>query len=284
MNESMASHNSWRAGGAARRYYRPADSEDLCAFIADLPADEPILWLGLGSNLLVRDGGWPGTVIATTGRVGGIEWCDETTVHVGAGVPCNKLARALGKAGLVGGEFLAGIPGTVGGALAMNAGAWGGETWTHVLEVETVDREGRRHRHPRSAFDVGYRHVSGPRDVGFLAATFRFESGDTVVATERMKQLLARRAATQPVGQPSCGSVFRNPEGDHSARLIESAGLKGYAVGGARVSEKHANFIINEGGASAADLEAVLNHVRERVEQVHGVRLHPEVQIVGESP
>lgn len=282
MNESMATHNSWRAGGPARRYYRPADRDDLCAFIAGLKSDEPILWLGLGSNLLVRDGGWPGTVIETTGRIGGIEWSDERTARVGAGVPCNKFARALAKRGLVGGEFLAGIPGTVGGALAMNAGAWGGDTWSHVIGVETVDRNGACHHYPREAYTATYRSVEGPRDAGFLGATFRFEQGDAEAAQARIKQLLVRRAETQPVGLPSCGSVFRNPAGDHSARLIEAAGLKGYAVGGARVSRKHANFIINEGGASAADLEAVLNHVRERVEQVHGVRLRPEVHIVGD--
>ena len=285
MNEPMAAHNTWRAGGAARRYFEPADAADLGAFLGRLPEDEPLLWLGLGSNLLVRDGGWPGAVIAAR-NLNCMEWLDATTVRAEAGVPCGKLARAAARKGLVGGEFLAGIPGTVGGALAMNAGAWGGETWTYVLSVETVDRRGVRRRRNADAFAIGYRSVRGRTpgmdQEGFLSGVFRFAPGDAETAQGRIKRLLAERAEKQPTGLPSCGSVFRNPAGDHAARLIEACGLKGYRVGGARVSPKHANFIINENHATAADIESLLIHTQDIVEAAFGVRLEPEARIVGD--
>ena len=280
----MAAHNTWRAGGEARTYYRPADARDLCDFLARLPGDEPLLWLGLGSNLLVRDGGWPGTVIAARNGLDGVEWLGDR-VWAEAGVACNKLARTVARRGYVGGEFLAGVPGTIGGALAMNAGAWGGETWSHVVSVETVDRRGDRHCREAEEFEVGYRtvKVKGAGEEWFLSGVFRFESGDGAAARARIKDLLAERAEKQPTGLPSCGSVFRNPEGDHAARLIEACGLKGYRVGGARVSPKHANFIINEGQATAGEIEAVLNHMQARVKETFGIRLEPEVRIVGEA-
>jgi len=282
-DEPMAAHCSWRTGGAARRFYQPADIADLCAFLRDLDRDEPLLWLGLGSNLLVRDGGFPGTVIATFGALATFEWLDDQTLRVGCGVTCSKVARLSARAGLVGAEFLAGIPGTMGGALAMNAGAFGGETWTSVVAVETVDHEGRLHtRHP-DEYRIGYRSVTGPQGEWFVAAQLRLEPGDPAAAQERIRKLLAQRGASQPTQQYSCGSVFRNPPGDFAARLIETAGLKGTAIGGAVVSEKHANFIINSGNASAADIEALIGRVREQVEQVHGVVLETEVRIVGDK-
>ncbi len=281
-NEPMARHTSWRVGGPADRYYMPSSLEDLCQFIASLPADEPIFWVGLGSNLLVRDGGVRGTVICTHGVLGGLERLADGSVRAEAGVPCAKLARQCVRWELGSAEFFAGIPGTVGGALAMNAGAFGGETWPHVLSVETVDRNGVRHRRGRDEYEVAYRSVRGPAGEWFLAATFRFRE-DAEASTADIKALLARRKASQPIGLPSCGSVFRNPPGDHAARLIESAGLKGRRIGGAVVSEKHANFIINTGGASALDIEKLIDLVRETVEQVHGIRLQPEVRVIGEA-
>jgi UDP-N-acetylmuramate dehydrogenase len=178
-------------------------------------------------------------------------------------------------------EFFAGIPGTVGGALAMNAGAFGGETWQHVVEVETIDRKGKRRRRPAGDYVPTYRHIEGPAGEGFLGCRLRFEPRRNANENE-IRRLLARRKATQPIGELSCGSVFTNPEGDHAARLIETAGLKGLSIGGAQVSEKHANFIINVGTATAADLEQLIEHVRRTVEAVHGIRLTPEVRIVGE--
>lgn len=281
LDESMSGHCSWRAGGKARRLYRPADSADLVAFLKQLPGDEPVLWVGLGSNLLVRDGGFPGTVIITTGRLAEMSFGDGE-VRVGSGVTCAKLARESARAGTVGLEFFAGIPGTLGGALAMNAGAFGGETWQHVIRVETVDREGEVRTRTPDDYDVGYREVSGPIGEWFLTAWLRLEEGDSQAAQSRIRALLERRAATQPTREPSCGSTFRNPPDDYAARLIESAGLKGLCVGDACVSEKHANFIVNRGSASAADIEQLMETVQQRVEDSSGVRLQPEVHIVGE--
>jgi UDP-N-acetylmuramate dehydrogenase len=279
--EPMAGHSSWRAGGHARRYYRPADLDDLCRFLRDLEPQEPLLWLGLGSNLLVRDGGFAGTVIATLGALTLLEWLDERTLRAGSGVTCSKVARLTAQAGLVGAEFLAGIPGTLGGALAMNAGAFGGETWRQVEAVETVTRSGRLQTRPPSDFHIGYRSVEGPPGEWFVAARLGLEPGDAQAAQSRIRALLMQRGETQPTREPSCGSTFRNPPGDYAARLIEAAGLKGTAVGGARVSEKHANFIINTGTATAADIEALIVQIQERVEQACGIRLETEVRIVG---
>ncbi|MDH3526487.1 MAG: UDP-N-acetylmuramate dehydrogenase [Gammaproteobacteria bacterium] len=282
-DEPMAAHSSWRSGGPARRYYQPADIDDLCDFLRGLDRNEPLLWLGLGSNLLVRDGGFPGTVIASFGALSTFEWLDDNTLRAASGVTCSKVARLTARAGLVGVEFLAGIPGTMGGALAMNAGAFGGETWTHVVAVETLDHEGQlRTRYP-SEYRIGYRSVTGPQDEWFVAAHLRLEHGDAAAAQERIRELLAQRGATQPTQQSSCGSVFRNPPGDYAARLIEAAGLKGASIGGAQVSEKHANFIINTGNASAADIEALIEQVRDRVQQEHGIVLETEVRIVGDK-
>ena len=282
MDEPMARHTSWRVGGPARRWFEPADVEDLAGFLAGLPAGEEILWLGLGSNLLVRDGGWPGTVIATFGGLGAIEALGARGIRAEAGVACAKVAKFAAGCGLVGAEFLAGIPGTLGGALAMNAGAFGGETWPLVRAVETLDREGRLHQRTPDEYRVGYRHVVPPvSDEWFVAAELALAPGDTDAARARIRELLNRRNRTQPSGQASCGSVFRNPPGDHAARLIEACGLKGRRVGGACVSEKHANFIINTGNATAADIEALILEVQAEVERCQGVRLEPEVRIVG---
>jgi UDP-N-acetylmuramate dehydrogenase len=197
-------------------------------------------------------------------------------------VPCAKLAKQCIKWGLGPAEFFAGIPGTLGGALAMNAGAFGGETWRHVLGVTTIDRLGVRRARPASDYVASYRHVSGPPDEWFLGACLTFEQRPGV-SNEDIRLLLARRKATQPIGEWSCGSVFTNPPGDHAARLIDTAGLKGHRIGGARVSEMHANFIVNDGTASAADIEQLIQHVMATVQRVHGVQLKPEVRIVGEG-
>ena len=282
-DEPLARHTSWRVGGPARTFYTPADLDDLANFLAGLPASEELLWLGLGSNLLVRDGGVAGTVIATFGGMNDLRMLDERTIRAEAGVSCAKVARFMTRQGLTGGEFLAGIPGSMGGALAMNAGAFGGETWQYVSVVETLDRQGVRRLRTPAEYEIGYRHVQGPTDEWFVAAQLRFMPGDSGAAQQRIKALLERRGATQPTNQPSCGSVFRNPPGDHAARLIEACGLKGHCIGKACISEKHANFIINAGGARAADIEALIYHVRDRVEREQGVRLETEVRIVGEA-
>jgi len=280
--ESMSRHTSWHVGGPAEVFFNPRDRMDLAAFLRSLPADVPVHWIGLGSNVLVRDGGLPGVVIATYGALERLERVSQTTVFAEAGVACARIAKQCVRWGLGPAEFLAGIPGTLGGALAMNAGAFGGEIWQHVVEVQTIDRRGVEHLRAASEFQVGYRSVNAPaQDEGFLAARLQFDKKPTANDAD-VRALLAQRKASQPIGAWSCGSVFTNPPGDHAARLIESAGLKGFRVGDAAVSEKHANFIINHGGASAAQVEQLIEHVRATVERVHGVRLMPEVRILGE--
>jgi UDP-N-acetylmuramate dehydrogenase len=278
---SMAKHTSWHVGGPADLFFSPRDAMDLAAFIRQLPPEVPLLWVGLGSNLLVRDGGIRGAVISTHGALGALERLSATRIQAEAGVPCARLARQCVKWGLGPAEFFAGIPGTLGGALAMNAGAWGGETWRHVVEVDVLDRRGARHTRKAADYDIGYRTVKGPDDEWFIGARLEFERTPGV-NTEAIRELLDKRKQSQPIGEWSCGSVFTNPPGDHAARLIDSAGLKGFRVGDASVSEKHANFIINHGAARAADIEAVIEHVRSTVKRFHEVTLTTEVRIVGD--
>jgi len=283
----LARYTSWRCGGPADRVYVPADRADLAEFVRQLPAVEPLTVIGLGSNLLVRDGGVRGTVVVLHAALAALE-LRGGAIYAEAGVASPKVARFAATHGLAGAEFLAGIPGTVGGALAMNAGCWGGETWRFVARVEVLTRGGDFDERLPSAYAIGYRSVrradgSTPDGI-FTAAWFAFPEGSGGAARARTRDLLQRRLATQPLNLPNAGSVFRNPPGDHAARLIESCGLKGYAVGGARVSEKHANFIVNpDGRAKAADIEAIIAHVRETVRARTGVELEPEVQVIGEG-
>lgn len=282
LNEPMARHCSWRTGGLAERFYRPADLDDLITFLQGLPGNEPLTWIGLGSNLLVRDGGVRGTVVTTAGRLHQLTRINALYVRAEAGIYCAQLARFCSDHGLTGAEFLAGIPGTLGGALAMNAGAFGGETWNHVVQVETLDRWGTHRIREAEDFEVGYRSVRGVPGEWFVAAVLRLQAGDGTAGRRRIRELLRRRALTQPTQRPSCGSVFCNPPGDYAGRLIESAGLKGRRIGGACISNKHANFIVNLGGASASDIEALIEEVQETVHRLHGVELLCEVRIVGE--
>ena len=284
VDEPLDKHTVWACGGTADRYYVPADLDDLAAFLHQLDTSEPVFWLGLGSNLLVRDGGMRGTVIAMAGALDAIHIEGDKLIAL-AGTPCAKIARSAARAGLSGGAFLAGIPGTMGGALAMNAGAFGGETWELVSRVQTIDREGTLRWRPATDYDVGYRSVSGPTTEWFVAAELVLrEASESAQADARgeIRELLAKRAATQPTGQRSCGSVFRNPPGDAAGRLVEAAGLKGRRIGGAVVSIKHANFIINDNDASSADIEQLMALVQAEVKSQFGVDLHAEVRVVGD--
>lgn len=280
-NEPLSQHTSWRVGGNAHRFYQPKDKNDLAVFLRQLPVNEPLLWLGLGSNLLIRDGGFAGTVISMAGTMQALEISGKT-VTAEVGVYCSKVAKQSAKHGLSGAAFLAGIPGTLGGALAMNAGAHGAETWQLVKETTTVTRQGELKKRSADEFKVSYRHVQLPEKEWFVSATLELQSGDAEVETALIRNLLKKRNDSQPTNQPCAGSVFRNPEGDYAGRLIEQCGLKGLRVGGASVSEKHANFIVSDGSASAADIEALINLVRQRVEAETKVRLIPEVHIIGE--
>ena len=282
-DEPMNKHTSWRVGGTADHYYQPADIEDLALYLSQIDKDEPVTWVGLGSNLLVRDGGIRGSVIATSGVLNGLSSVNELTIRAEAGVACAKVARFTARQSLQGAEFLAGIPGTMGGALAMNAGAFGGETWNVVSAVETVSRGGQRHRRLPDEYEVSYRSVRGPKDEWFVAAELALEKGDSEQSLAKIKECLNKRGDTQPIQQPNAGSVFKNPPGDFSARLIEACGLKGFCIGGACISEKHANFIVNMGTAKAADIEELIEHAANTVEQQQGVKLEREVRIIGEA-
>jgi UDP-N-acetylenolpyruvoylglucosamine reductase len=299
-NVQMRKHTSWRAGGMTERMYQPADPNDLLAFLRGLPVDEPLYAVGLGSNLLVRDGGLRGTVLMLHGTFNVLRLENDGSVYSEAGVPGAKLARFAALHNLQGAEFFAGIPGTLGGMLAMNAGCYGSETWETVLRVQTMNRHGEVFVRTAADYEISYRHVvrNKVQDIGdkpqgsslaiqspefFVAAWLQFSKGDGESARLGIKALLSKRIATQPLNLPNAGSVFRNPPGDHAARLIEQCGLKGKQIGGAQVSEKHANFIVNVAAATAADIENLINEVQATVEQKTGVRLQCEVRIIGES-
>jgi len=280
-DEPMSKHTSWRAGGLAEKFYRPVNSVDLVAFLQSLDPTESVFMLGLGSNLLVRDGGIKGTVVAMKGCLNEIQLLDNHCLEVDAGVSCAKVARFAARNGLVGAEFLAGIPGTMGGALAMNAGAFGRETWDVVKLVNTIDHAGAVVEREQAEFEVSYRQVQGLEGAWFLSAQLQLETGDTKKSQADIKVLLEKRNQSQPIGLPSCGSVFRNPENDFAARLIEQCGLKGFCIGAACVSKKHANFIINTGDANSTDIEALIYHIQDRVKSETGVVLQMEVHMVG---
>ncbi|MDP1602183.1 MAG: UDP-N-acetylmuramate dehydrogenase [Legionella sp.] len=284
-NEPLADYTTWRVGGTAKQLYKPANIDDLAIFLKSLPENEPLVWLGLGSNSLIRDRGFNGTVVLTQGCLMAIQMLDEQHVRVEAGVSCATMARFCARNNLAGGEFWAGIPGTMGGALRMNAGCFGGETWQQVVEVETMNRAGVQTTRKASDFSVSYRHVEGLNDdEWFTAATCRLEKGEKEKSLQLIKELLAHRANTQPTSEYNCGSVFRNPPGNFAALLIESCGLKGRQLGGAIVSTKHANFIINQqGSASADDIESLIVLVRDTVNQKTQIELIREVHIIGDQ-
>jgi UDP-N-acetylmuramate dehydrogenase len=296
-NEPMRKHVSWRAGGAAQRVYIPADLEDLTWLVRSVPVREDIHMVGLGSNLLVRDGGVKGVLILLHGvlkklaiesRTHGLppapEGIETALVYAQAGVASPKLARFAANHDLVGGEFWAGIPGTVGGAIAMNAGCYGSETWDRLVQVETLDRLGQLNERLPDEYVTGYRHVAlrHAHQEWFIGGWFRLQKGDGAASRQTIRELLTKRIASQPLQMPNAGSVFRNPPGDYAARLIETCGLKGYRIGDAQVSEKHANFIVNLGHATATDIERLIEHVEDSVEARTNVRLIREVRIIGE--
>lgn len=282
-NESLAAYTSWRTGGKADYLYLPADLNDLSVFLKSVSRDVPLTWLGLGSNTLVRDGGVEGIVIITQGGLQVLEQVEPDRIRAEAGVAAAKFARHTARLGSSGLEFMAGIPGTIGGALAMNAGCFGGETWRLVRAVETINRQGEITLRYPEEFNIAYRHVTTPAEEWFVAGHFQLQPGNKEESLEMIRELLERRSSTQPTGIANCGSVFRNPPNNFAGRLIEECELKGKRIGGAAVSTKHANFILNENNATAKDIENLIMQVRTTVEQKTGVRLIPEVCIIGRS-
>ena len=288
LNELMAKHVSWRAGGAAARAYFPADLADLAQFLSANTNLEDLYFCGLGSNLLIRDGGVRATVVFTHWALREIKLVhagdDNIEIYAEAGIASPKVARFAALHDAQGAEFLAGIPGTVGGALAMNAGCYGGETWQLVQSARTIDRQGVVRERGRGDFTVGYRTVRpvrGAEAEWFVGGRFRVPKGDGKESRNKIKELLSKRISSQPLQQPNAGSVFRNPPGDHAARLIEACGLKGTRCGGAEISVKHANFIVNTGGATAADIEALIDLAQDTVRQKFNIELEREVRILG---
>ncbi len=285
LDEPMSRHTSWRVGGAADYFYTPADKDDLVQLLIQLPADMPIYWVGLGSNLLVRDGGVAGMVVRTSQGLSAVRFVPPHRIYAESGVSCAKVARLATGHGLRGAEFLAGVPGSFGGALAMNAGAFGGETWASVEHIECVNRAGHCQIFRAAEITTGYRRVDLPDGYWLLSGQLALEvvadGGADDGGKQRIRSLLEKRNASQPTQSANAGSVFRNPHGDHAARLLESAGLKGARIGDAVVSETHANFIINQGHATAAQIESLIETARHTVEQQTGILLHTEVRIIG---
>ncbi|MCK5727838.1 MAG: UDP-N-acetylmuramate dehydrogenase [Methylococcales bacterium] len=281
IDENMAKYTSWRVGGNAEKMYLPHDKNDLVLYMKTLLPETPVFWLGLGSNLLVRDGGITGVVINTRGRLKKMTLLEQDVVYVEAGMSCARVARFCVDNGLVGAEFLAGIPGTMGGALKMNAGAFGSETWDIVDCVEMLNRRGETYTRTGDNFKISYRSVKPLNEEWFISVKLKLKQGDSSHSLQKIKELLKKRAETQPINVPTCGSVFKNPVGDYAARLIETCGLKGVQIGGACVSEKHANFIVNRDKANASDIEALIKHVQDEVHHQKNIRLETEVCKVG---
>ena len=282
---AMARYSTWRAGGPAAMLFMPADHEDLIVFLQGLAPEVPVYMIGLGSNLLVRDGGVDGVIIRLAPGLAELTLAGPGRIHVQAGVAMPKLARfaaqhSLGQAG-----FMAGIPGSVGGALAMNAGCFGASTWDSVVSVSVITPSGQLVDEPADQFAIGYRYVHHPKlePLWFVAAAFALPPAEAQ-EQQHDRAMLEQRAATQPIGTANAGSVFRNPDGDSAGRLIETAGLAGANIGGVAVSSKHCNFFINDGAATAADIEALITHVQDRVLAHSGVNLELEVRIIGVHP
>jgi UDP-N-acetylmuramate dehydrogenase len=282
-NEPLAPYTWFRVGGPAQLLFMPADEADLAYFLARLPKEIPVTVVGLGSNLIVRDGGVGGVVIRLSAKgFGEIAVEDDCRLRVGAAVPDVKAARAAADAGIDGLSFFRGIPGAIGGALRMNAGAHGGETKDALIEARGVDRAGNVRVFSNADMGYTYRHCSAPEDVIFTSALFQGRPGDREAILAEMDRITQAREASQPIKEKTGGSTFKNPDGHKAWQLIDAAGCRGLVVGDAQVSEMHCNFLINRGGATAADIENLGEEVRRRVKERSGVELHWEIKRIGE--
>jgi len=279
-NQSLAELTWFRVGGPAQVLFMPEDEADLAYFLGVLPPDIPVTVIGLGSNLIVRDGGIPGVVIRL-GRGFNEVSVDGLKITSGPAVPDVKVARAAQEAGIAGLSFMRGIPGAIGGALRMNGGAYGGETKDVLVEARAVDRQGRIHVLGNADMHYTYRHCGAPEDYIFTSATFQGRPGDPAVIAAEMDKITESREATQPIKSRTGGSTFKNPPGHKAWQLIDGAGCRGLIVGGAQVSELHCNFLINLGTATAADIENLGETVRKRVKDNSGVELDWEIKRLG---
>jgi UDP-N-acetylmuramate dehydrogenase len=273
---------SWfRAGGPAQVVFAPADEDDLALFLESVPGDLPVTVVGLGSNLLIRDGGLPGILVRLGRGFSDVSVGPGSRVEAGAGAPDVKVARAAAEAGIAGLSFLRGIPGAIGGALRMNGGAYGGEVKDVLIEARGLDRRGRRVSFDNAGMGFSYRHCSAPADVIFTSAVFEGRPGDPAAILADMTAITEARSATQPVNTRTGGSTFKNPPGDKAWRLVDAAGCRGLRIGDAQVSELHCNFLINHGNASATEIEALGEEVRRRVREQSGVELEWEIKRLG---
>ncbi len=283
VNEPMSLHTSWRTGGIADYFYTPADKADALRMLAQLPDDIPLYWIGLGSNLLVRDGGFEGMIVRTSQGLSVANFLPPNRVYAEAGVSCAKVTRIALQNGLCGAEFLASVPGSFGGALAMNAGAFGGEVWDCVEQIECVNRSGAQKTLLASAIKTGYRQANLPASYWILSGhlVLNISTNDQSHGKQKIRKLLEKRKLSQPIQTANAGSVFRNPPNNYAAHLLQQAGLKNVCVGDAVVSDLHANFIINRGAASADDIEQLITIAQKKVLRQTGVGLVPEVRIIG---
>ena len=279
---SVADATWFRVGGPAEALFSPADEDDLAYVLSVLPREIPLATIGLGSNLIVRDGGIPGLVIRLGGRAfGAVELADNCRVVAGAAAPDQYVAKAAAKAGVEGLAFLRGVPGSIGGALVMNAGAHGREVRDALIEAHGLDRTGARRVFSNADMDFSYRHSSAPDDIVFTGATFQGRPGDPQAIEAEMERITRAREASQPIREKTGGSTFKNPPGMKAWELIDKAGCRGLSLGGAQVSTMHCNFLINLGPATAADLEALGEEVRRRVLETSGVALEWEIKRIG---
>ncbi len=282
VNQPLAPYTWFRVGGPAQLLFSPADESDLAYFLARLPRDIPVTVIGLGSNLIVRDGGVPGVVIRLGGKgFGEIEILPGQRLRVGTAVPDMKVARAAADAGLDGLAFLRGIPGSIGGALRMNAGAHGGETTDVLIEARGVDRSGAIRTFTHDDMGFSYRHSEAPEDVIFTSALFQGRPGDPDAIKAEMDRITTAREASQPIREKTGGSTFANPKPQSAWKVIDAAGCRGLVMGDAQVSEMHCNFLINRGQATAADIEGLGEEVRRRVRADSGVELRWEIRRIG---
>lgn len=274
----------FKSGGAAQWLFEPADADDVAAFLRDLPADVPVMALGLGSNLIIRDGGVPGVVVRLGKACGKVEQTAPLTLRCGGGVSGIAVSSAARDAGIKGLEFLRSIPGTVGGFVRMNGGAYGREVKDILVECDVVLRSGERVTLPVDALGYSYRHSELPEGSIVLSATFRGEPGEPAAIQAEMDRIAAEREAAQPLRSRTGGSTFKNPPGHKAWALVDEAGCRGLMLGGAQVSEKHTNFLINTGEATSADIEALGEEVRRRVRDKSGIELEWEIRRVGQPP
>ena len=281
-DESMAKHTSWGIGGCADLFYSPKSREDLVSFLSGIDPNLPITWIGKGTNILVRDAGIRGVVISTKSFLKEIEKTSKYLYKVEAGVACVELALFCQKKGIGPAAFFSGIPGSIGGALTMNAGSFGMETWDLVKEVEVINEKGDISFLEKESFDIAYRTVTFPFRLWFLSCSMSLSS-DEQTTKDNLIELRNQRIRTQPLSENTCGSVFKNPPGNYAGALIEGSGLKGFKIGSASISEQHANFIVNEGGATARDIENLIKHTRQAVREKFDIDLQPEVRIIGEA-